>query len=219
MSEHSQVHPSAIVNRSVVVGEGSHVGPYVILGEPPANSDPGEVPLSIGIHAHIRSHTVIYAGSLIGEHFQTGHHVLIRERNEIGDHVSIGSGTVLEHHVRIGHHVRLHSQVFVPEFSVLEDHCWLGPNVVITNAKYPQAPNVKEMLTGAHIKTHAKIGANATLLPGVVIGQHALVGAGSVVTEDVPDYAVVVGNPAKVVNDVRKLPYNTEAAILYPSEP
>ena len=201
----SDIHPTAIINAGVQLGDGAHVGAFCILGETPQNSN--EAPLVIGELAVIRSHTVIYAGSTIGAGFQTGHNVLLREDNAIGHHVSIGTGTVVEHHVKIGNNVRLHSQVFVPEFSILEDDCWLGPNVVITNARYPRSPGVKDDLKGAHIRQHAKIGANATLLPGVTIGLHALVGAGAVVTGNVPDYAVVVGNPARIIKDIRELPY------------
>ena len=215
----TQIHPTAIINPQVTLGESCEVGPFCIVGDPPRGKNPGECPTAMGNAAVIRSHTVIYAGNVIGDQFQTGHNVLLREDNEIGSHVSIGTGTVVEHHVKIGNHVRLHSQVFVPEFSVLEDHCWLGPNVVITNAKYPQSPGVKEILKGAHLKPHAKIGANATLLPGVTIGLHALVGAGSVVTQDVPDYAVVVGNPAKIIKDVRQLPYSLQEELLQAQEP
>src|SRR5207302_11309531 len=139
------------------------------------------------------SHTVIYSGNQIGRGFQTGHGVVVREENEIGDDVSLGTGCVIEHHVRIGNNVRLHSNVFVPAYSVLEDGCWLGPNVVLTNAKYPRSARVKEHLVGPRIERGAKIGANATLLPGVRIGRDALVGAGAVVTRDVPEGAVVVG--------------------------
>ena len=165
----------------------------------------GELATRIGARAIIRSHTVIYAGNVIGDDFQTGHGVLLREENEIGNNVSIGSHTIVEHHVKIGNNARLHSNVFVPEFSILEENCWLGPNVVVTNARYPQSKNVKENLRGAHIKRGAKIGANATLLPGVVIGENALVGAGAVVTRDVPDGAVVAGNPARVIKRVREI--------------
>ncbi len=182
------------------------LGAFVIVGEPARGVAAGEVETRIGARAVIRSHTVIYAGNVIGEDFQTGHGVLVREENYIGDNVSIGSHSIVEHHVRIGNDVRLHSNVFVPEYSILEDGCWLGPHVVITNARYPQAPNVKKNLKGAHIKSGAKIGANATLLPGVVIGENALVGAGAVVTQDVPDGTVVVGNPAHVVNRVDAIP-------------
>lgn len=178
------------------------IGPFVVIGEPPRGKAPGELATRIGARAVIRSHTVIYAGNVIGDDFQTGHGVLVREENQIGNRVSLGSHSVVEHHVVIGNGVRLHSNVFVPEFSILEDECWLGPNVVITNARYPRSRNVKEQLRGATIRRGAKVGANATLLPGVVIGENALVGAGAVVVEDVPANAVVVGNPARVVKRV-----------------
>ncbi len=208
------IHSTALVYPGVTLGDLVRVGAYVILGEPEQSKQPGEVALTIGPLSKIRSHTVIYAGNTIGEGFQTGHNVLVREDNEIAEDVSIGSGTVVEHHVKIGRGVRLHSQVFVPEYSILEDEAWLGPNVVLTNAKYPQSQQVKSTLKGPHIKTFAKIGANSTLLPGITIGAHALVGAGSVVTKDVPDYAVVSGNPAKVINDIRDLPYEIAAEMI-----
>ncbi len=187
---------------NVHFGENASIGDFAIIGEPPRGKEPGELETHIGDCATIRSHTVIYAGNRIGKNFQTGHGVLIREENEIGDNVSIGSHSMVEHHVKIGSGVRLHSNVFVPEFSVLEDECWLGPNVVVTNARYPRSRNVKEQLEGATIKRRAKIGANATLLPGVTVGENALVGAGAVVVDDVPDNAVVVGNPAHIVKNV-----------------
>ncbi len=194
--------PNAKIHPNVHLGENTTIGDYAIIGEPPRGKEPGELETRIGARAVIRSHTVIYAGNRIGDNFQSGHGVLIREENEIGDDVSIGSHSMVEHHVKIGNGVRLHSNVFVPEFSVLEDECWLGPNVVVTNARYPRSRRVKEQLQGATIKRRAKIGANATLLPGVVIGENALVGAGAVVVTDVPPNAVVVGNPARVIKSV-----------------
>jgi acetyltransferase-like isoleucine patch superfamily enzyme len=189
----------------VQLGKGPQVGEYVIVGEPPRGKTPGEMLTVIGSNAVIRSHSIIYAGNVIGDNFQTGHGVMIRENNQIGDNVSVGTHSIVEHHVTIGNDVRLHSNVFVPEFSVLEDGCWLGPNVVVTNARYPRSPDVKETLKGAIIKRNAKIGANTTLLPGVTIGENALIGAGSVVVDDVPPGAVAVGNPARVVKRVADL--------------
>jgi len=180
---------------------------YVILGAPPRGFDEGDLETVIGEGAWIRSHTVIYAGNRIGKNFQTGNKVNIRESNEIGHNVSIGTLSVIEHHVCIGNDVRVHSQVFVPEYSEIEDEAWLGPNVVLTNAKYPLSPGVKESLKGPVIRKRAKIGANVTILPGVTVGEDAIVGAGSVVVADVPDGKVVVGNPARVIKEVSELPY------------
>ncbi len=193
---------TVVLYPNVSLGADATIGEFAIIGEPPRGKQPGELETRVGARAVIRSHTVIYAGNLIGTDFQTGHGALVREENRIGDHVSIGSHAIVEHHVTIGNNVRLHSNVFVPEFSVLEDDCWLGPNVVLTNARYPRSRNVKEELRGATIRRGAKVGANATLLPGVTIGAHALVGAGAVVTRDVPDGAVVSGNPARIVKRV-----------------
>ncbi|MBC8450252.1 MAG: transferase [Chloroflexi bacterium] len=189
----------------VHIGENVQIGDFVILGHPPRGAAPGELPTVIGDHCIIRSHTVIYAGGRLGSNVQTGHGVLIREDSEIGDNVSIGSHTVVEHHVHIGHGVRIHSNAFVPEHTVLEEDCWIGPGVFITNVRHPLCPRAKECSKGATIKRGAKVGANVTLTPDVTIGEMALVGAGSVVVEDVPPRAVVVGNPARVIGHIEEL--------------
>jgi acetyltransferase-like isoleucine patch superfamily enzyme len=199
--------PDYRIYQGVSLGEGTTVEDWCLLGVPPRGRREGELATVIGAGAIIRSHTVIYAGNRIGARFQTGNKVNIREENEIGDDVSIGTLSVVEHHVVIGDRVRIHTQVFVPEYCVLEEGAWLGPNVVLTNAKYPQSPGVKESLAGVVVRRGAKIGANATLLPGVVIGADALVGAGSVVVKDVPAGAVVAGNPARVIKQISQLPY------------
>lgn len=195
------------IHENVDIGEGAVIGDFVIIGEPPRGMKPGELKTRIGKNATIRSHTVIYAGNTIGDNFQTGHHVTIREENKIGDNVSIGTSSVVEHDVRIGDDVRIHSQAFIPEETILEAGCWIGPKVVITNAKYPLSPRVKSSLKGATVRKNAKIGANATLLPGVIIGENALIGAGTLVTKDVPAGKVVVGNPGQPIKDISELPY------------
>jgi acetyltransferase-like isoleucine patch superfamily enzyme len=195
------------VYEGVRIEEPAEIGLFVLVGVSPRGKKEGDLVTVIGPGAVIRSHTVIYAGNRIGKRFQTGHGAIIREENTIGDDVSIGTGSVVEHHVIIGDGVRVHSKAFIPEYSILEPHCWIGPNVVITNAKYPLSPLVKETLKGALVRRGAKIGANSTLLPGVEIGENALVGAGSVVTRDVPAGAVVAGNPARVIKQITDLPY------------
>ena len=183
------IHPNVRLGRNVVVED------YCIIGAPFAGYNGEET--VIGDDAVIRSMTVIYAGNRIGNGFQTGNKANIRELNVIGDRVSIGTLSVVEHHVVIEDDVRIHSQVFVPEFSVLKKGCWIGPGTVITNARFPLHPRVKEQLSGATIEPNAKIGAHCTLLPGVTVGANALVGAGSLVSKDVPAGMVAYGCPAE----------------------
>ena len=202
---------TARVFSNVELSDDAVLEDYVLVGKPPQRGEAAPEITRIGSSVMLRSHSVIYAGCVIGDRFQCGHHVTIREGTHIGDDVSIGTGCVIEHHVVIHHGVRMHSNVFVPEFSILHENCWLGPNVVLTNAKYPRSRNVKEQLIGPTIMPGAKIGANATILPGVTVGRDSLVGAGSVVVRDVPDLTVVAGNPARIIKGVNELPYDLPA--------
>ena len=159
-----------VIYPGVELGDGARVDAFVVLGEPPVGDSPGAAPLRVGRNARIRSHTVIYGGSRIGDDFQTGHGVLMREATMIGDEVSIGSHSVVEHHVTIGDRVRIHSNAFIPEYSVLEedpgsDRTWSSPTPAT------RSPDGESDLAGPHVRSGAKIGANATLLPGVVIGR------------------------------------------------
>lgn len=197
----------AVIQPWVDLTDDSVVEPFCVLGALPANANPESAFLRIGVGAVIRSHTVIYAGNTIGDRFQTGNKVNIREANEIGNDVSIGTLSVVEHHVRIADGVRIHTQAFVPEHTVLEEGVWIGPNVVFTNARYPVSRGVKDRLSGPVVKRGAIIGANATILPGVTIGEGALVGAGSVVVRDVPPRVVVAGNPARVIRSVDEIQF------------
>ena len=185
------------------IGKTSYVGEHVIIGYPgkaekerlfTGNFDdlPGAV---IGEHCVIRDSGIIYSHVEIGDHVQTGHHFLIREHSKIGDHSLVGTQVTIDDHCSIGDHVSIQTGVYIPTNTIIEDHVFLGPRAVLTNDKYMGRGQVK--LLGCHIKKAARIGANATILPGVTIGEDAVVGSGAVVTKDVPDHAIVIGNPAK----------------------
>ncbi|MGA1848605.1 MAG: DapH/DapD/GlmU-related protein [Thermoplasmatota archaeon] len=190
------ISENAVIHENVVLGKGCIIEDFAVIGAPLAG-DEKHPPTTIGEGAVIRSHTVIYAGNRIGKNFQTGNKANIREFNVIGDDVSIGTLSVVEHHVEIENGVRIHSQVFVPEYCRLMEGAWIGPNAVLTNARYPKTRHTKERLEGVIVGKGAKIGANSTVLPGVRIGDGALVGAGSVVTRDVDDLAITFGNPSR----------------------
>jgi len=194
-----------IMHKNVKIGKNSAIGDFVIIGVQPKGEKGKNIKTIAGNNIIIRSHSVIYAGNSIGNNFQTGHNVMIREDNIIGDDVSIGTGSVVEHHCEIGNRVRIHSQAFICEYSVLEQGCWVGPNVVLTNTLHPLCPLAKKCLKGPTIQRNAKIGGNVTILPEVTIGENALIGAGSVVTEDIPKNSVAVGNPARVIKNIDAL--------------
>ncbi|WP_419168988.1 acyltransferase [Halobacteriovorax sp.] len=195
------ISKTAIIYPNVKIGKNVTIEDYCIVGSPPRGYNEGELETIIGDNAIIRSHTVIYAGNIIGSNFQTGNKANIRELNLIGDNVSIGTLSIIEHNVKIMNNCRIHSQVFIPEYSILEDGAWVGPNVVFTNAKYPKQPDTKDNLIGPTLKKNSIIGANTTLLPGIEIGENAMVGAGSVVTKNVKSNYIVAGNPAKFIRE------------------
>jgi acetyltransferase-like isoleucine patch superfamily enzyme len=195
----------AQVAPGVVIGDGGDFQQPCIVGKPPRGCRPGERKLLIGADATVRPFTTLYAGSTIGDRLQTGQGASIREDNVLGDDVSIGTNTVLEFGNRIGNRVRIHSGCFL-EMVTIEDDVFVGPNVVFTDDPHPMGcPRYTECRGGATVRRLARIGANSTILPGVVVGENSLVGAGSVVVDDVPAGAVVVGNPARMIRRVEDL--------------
>jgi acetyltransferase-like isoleucine patch superfamily enzyme len=184
------------------LGKDPIIGEFVLLGETPKGhfkKPPRPLnELIIGDFAVIRSHSVIYAGNVIGNRFQTGHGVMVRERNRIGHNVSIGTHSIVERDNIIGDGVRIHSNCFIPEFIEIRDKAWIGPNVTILNVLHPPCPAFEECAKGTIIHENAKIGGNVTLGPRIEIGANAIIGSGSVVTRDIPANSVAYGNPAKV---------------------
>ena len=202
----NQIASTALIHPNVTLGDNVTIEDFCIIGCPPVGRKPGDLGVVIGDNAVIRSHTVIYAGNRIGSNFHTGHKANLRELNEIGENVSIGTLSVIEHHVKIKDGVRIHTQVFVPEYCILEKSCWLGPNVVLTNAKYPLSEGAKNKLNGVRVGRRVIIGANATILPGVIIGDETIVGAGALVTKDLQSGGVYAGNPARRLKEISSLP-------------
>lgn len=161
--------------------------------------------LVIGDNSVIRSGTVIYLGTKIGNNFNSGHNALIREYNHIGDEVSVGTNAVLEPGNKIGNYSRIHSLCFL-ENAVIGDYVFVGPGVKILDDKFPIDPNA-ENYKGAVIGNDVAIGGNSVLLPHINIGDMVLVGAGSVVTKDIHFGEVWAGNPAKFIRKVSELKY------------
>jgi acetyltransferase-like isoleucine patch superfamily enzyme len=185
-----KVSERATLHGKVTIGEGTTVQENVILG----SAEDGE--LCIGKDSIIRSGTVIYSGVKIGNNFRSGHNVLIRENTEIGDSVLVGTNSVIDGDCIIGNNVSIQTGVYITRCTKIEDGVFLGPFCVTTNDKYMEYGAV---LKGPIIKQKARIGANATIMPGIIIGENAVVGAGAVVTKNVKPNEIVAGVPARAI--------------------
>ena len=150
----------------------------------------------------LRSGTIIYEGSIFGKRFTTGHNAIIRERNKIGNNVLIGTNTYLGLSNIIKNNVRIHTACFL-ENVTLEENVIVGPHVVFTNDRFPPCKKCVE-IGRTKVGKNTVIGANATILPGITIGSNCLIGAGTVVTKNVENNLVMVGNPGRTLRKNKK---------------
>jgi acetyltransferase-like isoleucine patch superfamily enzyme len=201
-----QISRGAIIYDNVEIGDNTYIGPYCVIGEPTINYYNNKQhefkKTKIGSNSIIRSFTTIYEDVLIGNNFQTGHHAIIREKSIIGNNTSFGSFSELLGKSTIGNFVRIHSKVMLSENNLIEDYVWIFPFVVITNVKHPPIGEFQRTT----IKEYAQIFAHAILLPGITIGKNSIIGAGSLVTKDVPNERLIIGNPGidkKSVRDIK----------------
>ncbi|MGP9801372.1 acyltransferase [Rheinheimera sp. NSM] len=135
----------------------------------------------------------------IGDGTKIWQFVVILKGAKIGKNCNVCAHTLIEGDVVIGDNVTVKSGVYIWEGTRIEDDVFLGPNATLTNDLMPRSKKYPDSFSGIILKKGSSVGANATILPGVTIGRYAMVGAGAVVTKNVPDYAIVVGNPAKII--------------------
>lgn len=135
----------------------------------------------------------------IGEDTKIWQFCVVLPNAVIGKDCNICAHSLIENKVTIGDRVTVKSGVYLWDNIIVEDDVFIGPNATFTNDKYPRSKQYNYAASVITIKTGASIGANATILPGITIGSNAMVGAGAVVTKDVPNHATVAGNPAKIV--------------------
>jgi acetyltransferase-like isoleucine patch superfamily enzyme len=201
------VEEDAVILGKTIIGLGTLVDRNVIIGYPVEKAlrtldasfkqsissyDLLSKGATIGNECIIRSGTVVYESAILDDKVRTGHNVLIREGSVIGAETLIGSSSKLDGTVKVGNGVCIQSNVYLPHLAVINDGVFIAPNVVITNDPYPQC----NKLAAVVVKKNAVICANATLLTGIEVGSNAVIGAGAVVTKNVPQDSVVVGNPA-----------------------
>lgn len=218
----SQVHANAvlgeecIVGSGVVIGEGTRVGAgsriddYAVLGKKPlcarmsVFAPEDELPaLVVGEGSLIGTAAVIYRGAAVGANVLVADQATVRESVTVGDYSVIGRGVCVENGSSIGRFCKLETGCYIAALSTLEDYVFVGPGALTSNDNFLGRTEARRaLMKGPTIKAGGRLGAGATLLPGVVIGGDAVVAAGAVVTRDVPGSCVVMGVPARQVREV-----------------
>ena len=204
-----EIHPTAVVYPGTVLGEGVKVLEHAVVGKQPtlsarstARREPLE-PAVLGDGTIVSTGAIVFAGTRIGARAIVGDQACIRERVELGDDVVVGRGSLVENDTTIGAMTKIQAMAYITAYSTLEEHVFIAPCVQTTNDNWmgrteKRFGNVK----GPTIRRGARVGGGVVLLPGIEIGEEAFVGAGAVVTKDVPPRTVVVGVPARALREV-----------------
>ena len=205
----AEIHDTAVVHPGTVLGEGVKVLEHAVVGKQPTLSPRSTAkreplpPTRIGDGTVISTGAVVFAGTTVGARVILGDQSCVRERVTIGDDVVVGRGSLVENDTTIGAMTKIQADAYITAYSTLEDHVFIAPCVVTTNDDFMgRTERRHELVAGPTIRRGARIGGGAVLCPGVEIGEEAFVGAGSVVTKDVPARMLVYGNPARVVREV-----------------
>ena len=205
----AEIAASATVYPGTVLGEGVKVLDNAVVGKQPSLSPRSTAkrepldPTVIGVGTVVSTGAIVFAGSRIGARVILGDQSCVRERVEIGDDVVLGRGSLVENDTTIGALTKIQADAYITAYSTLEDNVFVAPCVVTTNDDYMGRTEKRHAaVKGPTIRRGARVGGGAILCPGVEIGEEAFVGAGAVVTRDVPPRTLVVGNPARVLREV-----------------
>jgi acetyltransferase-like isoleucine patch superfamily enzyme len=205
----AEIHPSAIVYPGTELGEGVRVMEGAVVGKQPALSPRSTAkrdplpPARIGDGTIVSTGAIVFAGTTVGARVILGDQSCVRERVTIGDDVVVGRGSLVENDTTIGAMTKIQADAYITAYSTLEEHVFVAPCVVTTNDNFMGRTERRHaLIEGPTIRRGARIGGGAILCPAVEIGEEAFVGAGAVVTKDVPARAVVVGSPARVIRQV-----------------
>jgi acetyltransferase-like isoleucine patch superfamily enzyme len=205
----AEIHPSAVVYPGTVLGEGVKVLEHAVVGKQPTLSPRSTAkreplpPAEIGDATIVSTGAVVFAGTSIGARVIVGDQACVRERVTLGDDVVVGRGSLVENDTTIGALTKIQAHAYITAYSTLEDNVFIAPCVVTTNDNFMgRTERRHELIAGPTIRRGARVGGGAVLCPGIEIGEEAFVGAGAVVTKDVPARMLVVGNPARVIREV-----------------
>lgn len=208
-----EIGHNVIIRENVQIGDNCKILDGVILGKMPAVASmsattgvPRELPpLVIGKAVAVGAGCIIYRGAEIADMVFFGDLATVREDVKIGEGTIIGRGATVENKVTIGKKTKIETNAYITAFSTIEDYCFVAPCVAFSNDNFVgRTEERKKHFGGPILKRGARIGVGSVLLPGIEIGEDALVAAGSVVTKDVPPKTIVLGSPAKAWKEVPK---------------
>lgn len=209
LGDRVEVGNNVTIHSGTRIGAGSRIGDNSVLGRRPAAAKNSTLeltdldPLILGPHVTVGVGVILYAGTSLGEDSFAADSAQVRERCDIGSRVIIGRGSTVENDCSIGNDTKLQTAVYITAKTVIEENCFIAPGVITSNDNYVGRTEERHSkIRGPYIERGARLGAGAVLLPGVRVGQEALVAAGSVVTRGVPAYTLVMGSPAKPVRPV-----------------
>ncbi|BBE30775.1 acyltransferase [Tepiditoga spiralis] len=205
-----QIGHNIVIKEGTIIKAGSVIADNTVLGKEPfkaSNSATTEKrklePLVIGEYVTIGANCVIYRGAKLEDGVFVGDLASIREDVVIGEKTIIGKGVTVENKTTIGKFVKIETEAYVTAISTVEDYCFIAPEVTFTNDNFlGRTEERKKYFKGPTIKKGARIGANATLLPGIVIGEDSLIAAGAVVTKNISPRKIYAGVPAKEFGNV-----------------
>lgn len=197
-----------VIYEDTIVGDNVQIGDCTVIGKKPTRAaistlkETALPPAEIGEGCRIGALVSVYRGAKICQGVFVADLASVREDVEIGKNTIVGRGVAVENHTRVGRYVKIETNAYVTAYTIIEDRCFIAPMVTMTNDNFLGRTQERFKYTkGPHIKKGARIGANAILMPGVVIGEDAVVAAGSVVKRDVPAKRVVAGVPAGIIKD------------------
>ena len=207
--DEAQIAATAIVYPGTVIGHGCKILDGAVVGKQPSLSPRSSTRRQehattvIGDGAIVSTGAIVFAGTTIGARVIVGDQACVRERVEIGEDAVVGRGVLIENDSTIGPRTRIQANAYITNYSTVEEDVFIAPGVQTTNDNFMGRTERRHaLMKGPTIRRGARVGGAAVLLPAVEIGEEAFVGAGAVVTRDVPARKVVIGSPARILRDV-----------------